>query len=235
MSEGDVALEVAGAFEPDRTPVRVDPLGKGHIHSTFLAAYEAPGEDLVLQKLNAEVFADLEAVMRNLVCVTDHLRRHPRGRGPRAVLEVVTARGGASLVHDRFGGVWRALRYLNGTHTLDVAPDEEVARLAAFAFGDFAASLVDLDPASLEIPIPGFHDLPARLDQLRIEEERDRKGRRAAVRAELDAIAQLGEHDAAGEELPEEGVCQGGRGERLLVTWVVVARIDVELARARQD
>jgi N-acetylhexosamine 1-kinase len=189
MFDAGAAFEAAEAFRPGRTPTRIDPLGNGHIHATFLVGYPDSGRDLVLQRLNVDVFPDLGGVMRNLVRVTEHLR----GRSAGAVLEVVPGREGEFLARDREGGVWRAFRYLTGTYTLDVAPNDDVARTAACAFGQFAAALDDLDPTSLAVPIAHFHDLPARLEQMEVAARADRCGRLAAVREEFDATRRLGE------------------------------------------
>jgi N-acetylhexosamine 1-kinase len=184
------AIEVAARFSGGEAPDRVAPLGSGHIHATFHAAWADGSRDLVLQRLNEHVFPDLEAVMDNLALVCAHLRRHTPD--PRRALELVTTGEGERLARDADGAAWRAFRFIAGTMSHDVVPDDAVARTAARAFGNFVAALADLDASRLALPIPGFHDLVARLEQLRVAAREDAVGRLAAVRADLDGILELG-------------------------------------------
>jgi hypothetical protein len=195
------AREVAARFEPGAGPQRIEPLGSGHIHATLHACYADPGRDLVLQRLNEHVFPDLDAVMNNIAAVTAHLRR--RERDARRTLELLKSAAGERLVRDGAGDAWRAFRHVAGTRSYDVVADETLAREAARAFGGFAAALSDLDPASLAVPIPGFHDLAGRLEQLREAARADEVGRLGGVRTERDAILALGE--AIGGALEQGG------------------------------
>ena len=186
----DDALGAAEQFAPGRRPSQVAPLGSGHIHQTLRVVYSDGEGDLVLQQLNESVFPDLGAVMHNLASVTRFLR--DRGAAPRSVLESLTAPSGASLWRASDGGAWRAFRFLDGTHAYDAVEQDHVARAAAVAFGGFAAALSPLDPKTLAVPIAGFHDLPARLDQLWEAVAQDELGRLGGVGGEADAIASLG-------------------------------------------
>jgi N-acetylhexosamine 1-kinase len=208
MSEADEARahvgEVAARFAGGAAAARVVPLGSGHIHATFHVARGDPSRDLVLQRLNEHVFPDLDAVMDNLALVCGHLRRHTSD--PRRALELVTTGEGERLVRDADGAAWRAFRYIAGTRSYDVVPDDGVARAAARAFGAFAAALGDLDASRLALPIPGFHDLSARLEQLRVAASDDAVGRLAEVRSDRDAILELGRRVVA--SLEEGGLAE---------------------------
>lgn len=191
MSDPGFVHDVVGRFAPGRSPTRIEPLGSGHIHTTLRAVFDDDADDLVLQRLNEEVFPDLAALMHNLVVVTRHLRG--REAGARSVLEPVPTPGGELMVRDGGGGPWRAFRYLRATHAHDIAQDDALARTAAFAFGRFAALLADLDPATLEEPIANFHALSVRLEQLRAAARADECGRLAEVSAEAEGIGRLGD------------------------------------------
>jgi len=201
VSAIEQALAVAPRFERSAAPVRLEKLGRGHIHVTLHAIYAEPERDLVLQQLNEHVFPDLDAVMGNIAAVTRHLRR--RGGGARSTLELVSAGGGELLVRDSTGAAWRAFRFVSGTRSYDAVPGDDVARAAAHAFGSFAAALADLDPTGLALPIPRFHDLSARLGQLREAARTNAVGRLDAVVAECEAIVELG--DAIGGALEHGG------------------------------
>lgn len=206
--QGAVPREVARAFEPERRVSGFERLGSGHIHETLRARYD-DGDDIVLQQLNEHVFPDLEAVMHNVVAVTSHLRERVESGETRSVLEPLRSASGEALVRDSQGRAWRAYRFVDRTRVYDVLPTHALAESAARAFGSFAASLVDLDPGSLAIALPGFHDLEGRLRQLEVAVAHDGADRKAAVTAEIEGIGQIGTTlvealESAGlEDLPE--------------------------------
>ena len=189
--QGAVAREVAGAFETERRIGSLESLGSGHIHKTLRVRFDA-GDDIVLQQLNEYVFSDLDAVMHNVITVTAHLRERLAAGEARRVLEPLHSASGEALVRDAQGRAWRAYRFVAQTRVYDVVPAHGLAESAARAFGSFAASLSDLDPGLLAVPLPGFHDLEGRLRQLEAAVARDGAGRKALVRAEIDAVGRFG-------------------------------------------
>ena len=66
--------EVLQKFFPGEEIVSVGPHGSGHINHTF-AVETAGGQKYILQKINTEIFKDVEGLMENVVNVTDYLRR----------------------------------------------------------------------------------------------------------------------------------------------------------------
>lgn len=80
--------------------------GAGHIHRTFRVTCER-GE-VALQRLNTQVFPDLDAVMANLQAVTAHLQ----GKGVKTLELVPTNSGG--FLHTDAEGVWRCTRFIAG-------------------------------------------------------------------------------------------------------------------------
>jgi Ser/Thr protein kinase RdoA (MazF antagonist) len=193
------ALErVARAFETPDGPLRVTRLGSGHIHDTFLAEVDAGAQPrrYVLQRLHTGVFADPEAVMRNVERVTAHLAaKLARAAVPdreRRCLALVAARDGRAFHRDGEGGFWRCFRFVEGSLAVDGAPTREQAFEAARAFGAFAAALADLPGPPLSEVIPHFHDLPHRMAALEAVLREDPLGRARAVAAEA-AAARAGQ------------------------------------------
>jgi hypothetical protein len=192
---GEVA-RVAEEFALSGAFARAQRHGHGRIHETWLVAC-AGGRRYVLQRLNARVFRDLDAVMENVVRVSTHLDRvlaRP-GAPPLRPLRVVPTRSGESWLREPGGG-WRAYEYVEGSRTLERAERPEQAYEAARAFGAFAALLADLPAPPLRETIPGFHDTAARVRALRSAAERDAVGRLSDVRPELERLL-------ASEELAE--------------------------------
>jgi Ser/Thr protein kinase RdoA (MazF antagonist) len=162
----------------------VRPLGRGHIHATFLATYRGDGGDLrrvVHQRLNASVFGDLDLLMDNFARVTRQLS------GDRAV-RLVPAADGRPLVYDGDGAPWRTLTFIDGAvshHRFDgPAQAAEAAAVAA----RFVADLAGLAPPPGEV-IPGFHDIPGRLRTLEQAVAADVCGRAGECGREAETIA----------------------------------------------
>jgi hypothetical protein len=167
-------------------------LGSGHIHDTFVARYGPDASTrYVHQRLNTNVFQDPEALMANLVRVTEHVRAALARRGApdpeRSCLRLVATRTGAFHHVDEARGLWRTFRYIEGTHSLDVATSPQQAFEAARLFGGFVELLADLDPAELAETIPHFHDLDWRCAGLEAAQRDDPLGRAASVGPELEA------------------------------------------------
>lgn len=190
---------LAAAFRLEGRLVACEALKRGHIHDTFVASCERSGRvtRYVLQHLNTSVFGDAEAVMENLLRVTEHQRRALERSGApdaeRRVLRVLRARDGRPWHVDDEGRVWRGFPFLEGTVSHERPAHAGQALEAARAFGRFAAGLADLPPPRLRTTIPGFHDLAGRRAALEAAASADRLGRAGALARELDAARAAGE------------------------------------------
>ncbi len=178
---------IAGRFEDAR------PLGRGHIHETFIASWEHAGERVryVHQRFSTRVFSDPAVVMGNIARVTAHLRAGLARRGvrdlERRVLTLVPARDGRLYFVTPEGGVWRTFRHVEGTVTREIIAGPAEAFEAARAFAAFAGLLADLPAPPLAVTIPGFHDFARRFADFEAALARDEFGRAADVRAEIAA------------------------------------------------
>jgi Ser/Thr protein kinase RdoA (MazF antagonist) len=200
--------EVLGALLPDRTLEDASPLGRGHIHHTFVARCAGPGGErarYVVQQINDSVFAEPEALERNLARVSEHLLRALRARGladaDRRALHPVRSPAGRALHRRADGGWWRVFPFLEGSHAIDTAGSPAQAELAARAFGGFVADLADLDPSCLAETIPRFHDLAGRRTALEDAARSDPLGRARALSPELDAIQRAADRVLGAREL----------------------------------
>ena len=213
MTRADPAL--IDEFRIDGTWRETRRYGSGHIHDTFLVAFEGSGGEsrYILQRINTEIFTDPEALSRNLERITNHLRAKLAEREilepERHCLRVVDTRSGEPFHVDAAGDAWRVFRFIDGTRTVDRVEGPQQAFTAARAFGRFAADLVDLPAPPLAVTIPDFHDLPKRVQQLENAAAADRVGRAADVREEFDqSLRQFARINAAmkacgAERLPE--------------------------------
>jgi Ser/Thr protein kinase RdoA (MazF antagonist) len=194
------AFEAAGAFQLDGKILRVEPLGSGHIHDTYLV--EANGNaSYVLQRMNENVFRDIPGLMRNLETVLSYLSMVR----PDQPLLLIGTNGGMSYLTDAFDDKWRMFRFIPGSLTCDRVESQEIAVSGGAAFGAFVAALRDLPPEELVETIPAFHDLERRLDAFNIAIKNEPVGRTSGVTKEISAVESLAEEMLAIHRLGRDG------------------------------
>ncbi len=168
--------------------------GSGHINDTFLVELDDAGarRRCILQRVNHHVFRDVPGLMRNIVRVTEHIRRkldeEHDPEVPRHVYSVLPSDEGGSYILTETGDYWRALTFIEGAHTYDVLETPEQAYQAAKAFGRFQGLLTDLPGERLCETIPNFHDGPTRLKQFADALAADRCNRARFVRKEIEWV-----------------------------------------------
>ena len=202
------------------------PLGRGHIHQTFLATYgtglrPAGGGvvRVVHQRVNTSVFADLDTLMANLVRVTTHLGA--RAAGPRHAVRLRLTPDGRPYVLDRAGAPWRTLDFIEGARTVARFDGPDQAEEAAATAARLVADLADLTPPLPEV-IPRFHDIVRRVETLAEAAEADTAGRVAGCGNEVAAVgdrAGVAHRVAAARadgRLPERTVHNDAKAENFL-------------------
>jgi aminoglycoside phosphotransferase (APT) family kinase protein/NDP-sugar pyrophosphorylase family protein len=228
--------------------------GEAHASATMrigadAAAVTSDGQDgeahasatmrIVLQRLNGDVFTDLDGLGANLELITAHLRAAKR---PIVAEPVKTQRGGWIHV-DATGRWWRASRFAEGTHVLGRDATTTELRAAARAFAELTRDLDDLgrDPDVLVDTIPRFHDLARRRADLATALARDRAGRATTVADLIDQANDLAirlerELDSAGaSDLPTRIVHNDAKLDNVLVdsaTGAVACIVDLDTVMA---
>ena len=183
----------------------IQPLGRGHIHRTFLAHYRADDgrvERYVHQQLNDSVFVDLDSLMDNFVRISAHLGARA-GDDRRAVRLQLTADGRPFARVS--GAPWRTLAFIDGSRTSRRFDGPgQAAEGAALAAG-LVADLADLTPPPVEV-IPAFHDVVERLNALDRARAADVVDRAAECGVEVDVVLSHGAVAVEVAEAREAGV-----------------------------
>ena len=176
--------EIIPLFVLDGNAVSAVPYGEGHINSTFLVSTDR-GAEYILQKINDSVFHSVDALMKNIELVTEHLRSKTSDR--RSVLALSYTADGRSYVnvHDEY---FRVYSYVDGSMCLEHPEKREDFYQSALAFGRFSENLADFDASSLTEIIPDFHNTPKRYDSFRRVLAEDRYSRAKEVQREIDFI-----------------------------------------------
>lgn len=201
--------EIVSHFATEGTLDTVKPLGNGLINDTYIARTAEPAApDYVLQRINHNIFTDVETLQRNIQSVTAHIRRKLVAAGEedidRKVLHFLPVRDNADRTYYFDGdSYWRMMVFIPRAHTLE-AVNPESSRFAGEAFGQFQASLVDI-PDTLKESIPDFHNMEFRLKQLHDAVAADPVGRVKEVQPLLDELESRAEEMCKAERLHREG------------------------------
>lgn len=202
---------IANRFAIEGEFIEGSEIESGHINSTYRVTFEASGgfrQRYILQKINANVFKDPEAVMRNVECVTRHINhkvmRVKKDMGGQT-LNLYPGREGKAWVTAPDGGIWRCYNSIEGCVTYDIIENTRQAYQAAKAFGSFQDLVSDLPATSVEETIPDFHHTRKRYLALLAAIEADPLGRAASVQAEIDFVKRRESLTGAIVDLLESG------------------------------
>ncbi len=162
-------LLTAYGFVP--ASMKVTPIPQGRIHDSYLVEHvDEPGPPLVLQKMNHHVFRDIPGLMKNMELVSGHIafKNRKAGKDPaRNGILLVEAEGGKSYVGNDESGYWRMFWFIEDQKSYEIASNENIAFEGGKAIAHFQAMLTDLDLEKVGDTIPGFHNLDARVSQLK--------------------------------------------------------------------
>ncbi len=165
--------EIFDLFAFDGRYVQAQPHGNGHINDTFAitCAGDIGAKRYILQRINQNVFRDVDALMDNIRRVTEHagqrLASQPNPeRERRQVLTLIPTRDRRAFLHDKSGGAWRCYDFVEEARTYDLVEAPAQAREAAYAFGVFQSLLGDLPGPRLHETIPNFHHTRERFERL---------------------------------------------------------------------
>ena len=191
------------------TVAEIRPLGEGLINDTLLvktAEPEAP--NYVLQRVNTNVFPDVDMLMNNVHAVTSHIRQKLEARGEsdidRKVLTFVPLKADPTKLYTTVDGEpWRLMVFIADAVTKQ-AVNPESSEAAGEAFGNFQAMLADI-PVELGETIKDFHNMEFRLQQLKDVIAQDPAGRVASVQPIIDELLSYADEMTLAERLGREG------------------------------
>ncbi|MDE6887257.1 MAG: aminoglycoside phosphotransferase family protein [Eubacterium sp.] len=176
-------------FALEGTLVGVQEYGSGHINRTELVEMERDGqrEKYILQRINTDIFRDVDGLMENIVGVTDYLRTKIKERGgdpDREALWVIPAKDGASYCRvDE--DCYRMYRFIQDAVCYDAVREPGDFYESALAFGTFQSLLADYPADTLHETIPDFHNTPKRFADFSRSVQEDVCGRVALAQKEI--------------------------------------------------
>ena len=199
--------QLLSRFELPVAPVNVEPFGEGLINSTFKISDEKGEPRYILQRVNHEVFKEVDVLQDNIERVTEHIRQKLLLAGiediNKSVLRLISTLDGKSYHFDG-ESYWRIYHFIQGSKSLNALTPHS-AYLSGQMFGDFQYMLSDLPEGSLKESIPGFHNMPLRLSQFSQALQDDRVGRAKEVRSVIDELERRATTYCVQEELYSKG------------------------------
>lgn len=142
----------------------VEEFGSGHINKTYLVTFK-DGEEkqkYILQELNANVFKNIDSLMKNVFAVTSYLRSVIKKNGgdpDRETLHYIRTTDGKeyykSANEDKY---YRAYIFVRDSISFNIAENSDMFKSSGEAFGKFQRLLSDFNASDLTETIPHFHD-----------------------------------------------------------------------------
>jgi hypothetical protein len=187
--------EIAEQFQFEGIYSRIEPIGAGHINDTYLAEFEANGENnrYVVQCINRNVFGDPEGMMSNIQSVTSHLSQKINSSGGdsrRETLTLVPAMDGNCYYRTDEGDYWRSYLYISNARTYELIENIDHAYHAGAAFGNFLHWLSNFPARNLVETIPNFHHTRKRFEAFVAALEKDELNRAQSSKAEISFVLQ---------------------------------------------
>ena len=187
---------------------RIVPLGAGLINDTYkVRTAEAECPDYILQRINHNIFRDVDMLQSNIEAVTGHIRKKLEAAGEgdigRKVLNFIPTDSGKTYcrVGDQW---WRMMVFIPNARTYETV-NPKFSYFAGKAFGNFQSMLADLDKPLGET-IPDFHNMEFRLRQFHYALGENAAGRAGEVKYYIDEIEKRAEEMCKAERLHREGL-----------------------------
>lgn len=168
--------------------------GSGHINTTYLAAYDDCGKEwkYIVQKVNPNVFKNIDKLMENVFSVTSYLRNEIRKNGGdenRETLHYIKTKNGDKFYRAEDGSCYRAYIFVSDSICYNSVDSADLFKQSGIAFGKFQRLLADFPAESLYDTLPDFHNTKKRYDNEFIPAvESNASQRKDSCTAEIDFV-----------------------------------------------
>lgn len=149
---------IASKFSLKGEIVEICQFGNGLINKTFKIV--TTERRYILQRINSYVFTDVDALMNNIVRVTEHLIEKDV-----FTLRIIPTYDG-KLFYKNEDGYFRVFKLIENTICFEGIENLEIIKKTGYSFGQLHKNLADLDPNPIVDVIPNFHNTVARYKRL---------------------------------------------------------------------
>lgn len=159
-------IEIAQAFLENAIVKEIAPIGGGNINKSFIV--KSSIGNFILQRVNTDVFNDPFSMMKNAIKICEHLKRKNITTLVFVKKNIDDEISDQYLLFDKdTQSFWRCMKYIINSVCIDYAENCKYAKLTGYAFGKFINDCSDLTEELIPT-IPDFHNLPKRIDKLKI-------------------------------------------------------------------
>ncbi|MBR2338695.1 MAG: aminoglycoside phosphotransferase family protein [Clostridia bacterium] len=182
--------DIAAQFGITAPIVAEEEIHSGNINRTYLVTVQDEDEarQYIFQRINTFVFKNPEAVMSNIIKVTEHIKQkltEKHGTYDRRVLSFLKTTDGKPYYYSGTHHFFRVYEYVANAVAHDVVDSADMFYEAGREFGEFQGCLSDFPAQTLAEIIPDFHNTPARYAAFHQAVDADKAGRRAEVEEEI--------------------------------------------------
>ena len=202
-------LSIISKFVPAEEVGQHRPFGNGHINDTYAVQDKNGVDRWVLQRVNHVVFPRIEVLQKNISVVSktlhDALEKNGDPEKDRKYLNYLPLIEDSSKNYYYDGeNYWRLCTFIPDSMSVSTL-NEESARYAGEAFGEFEEILSSIPEGILGDTIENFHSMPFRLQQLHDALKADPVGRANKVQDLVKEIEARAESMCIQERLYAEG------------------------------
>ncbi|MDD4823072.1 MAG: aminoglycoside phosphotransferase family protein [Bacteroidales bacterium] len=200
-------FDIFSKFETSTTPTSITPFGGGWINTT-LKVTTTSGKEFILQKINHQIFKNVDMLQSNIERVTTHIRKKLMEENATdidcKVLHFYPCKETGKTYYYTGDAYWRTMDLIADSQSFD-AVTPELSYVAGKAFGDFQCKLADIPGEPLGETIPNFHNMEFRLQQFHEALAENKAGRAESVKYFIDEIEKRAEDMCKAERLYREG------------------------------
>lgn len=181
-------------FKINGEVLSVERYGEGHINETYLAVVNDNGVEVnyILQKINKNLFTNVDKLMNNIKLVTEYNRSKiiERGGNPdRESLSLVYTNDNKPYYYDAdLDAYFRVYIFITDAVAHQKVTNPDQFYQSAVAFGEFANLLAEFDATQLYEVLPNFHNTVVRFENFTKSLNLDKLNRADSVKEEIEFV-----------------------------------------------
>ena len=185
-------MEIVNAvkqFLPNENIISYEPIGNGHINSTFMVTTDKANYSL--QQINTKIFTNVEGLMSNIDKVTEHLKNKAIECGidpHRATLNFLPNVSTGKMYAISENHAYRMYEFIDDVFTIETMENSDNFHAAGVGFGNFAKQLSDFDASQLVETIVNFHNTASRYNDFLKAIEFNYQNRLADIADEVEFV-----------------------------------------------
>lgn len=149
----------------------IEHINKGYINRTYKVDTISENNHIhqyILQRINTNVFPDVDTLMSNFQIITAHLSENldMPGCHKKGTVQTLRPTRDGKLYFEDSSGVWRMMIYFDNVYSLDIPDNPEVFYYTGISFGQFIKAMSSVDATKIKEVIPNFHNTFSRYNDL---------------------------------------------------------------------